>query len=81
MLINLRAAISFIILREIKWYNIKTQKKKQLYELITIDRLAISSGEVNKKTKPLKIMLEIYKEVITFDIIKMTRNKVVLGKD
>ena len=46
-LINLEAAISFITPREIKQYNIKTQKKKQLYELITIDRLAISLRDVN----------------------------------
>ena len=47
MLIDLGVAISFIILREIKWYNIKMQKKKQLYKLIIINRLAISLREVN----------------------------------
>ena len=80
-LIDLRVAVSFIILREIKWYKIKMQKKKQLYELITIDRLAISSREVNQETKLVKITLSIYKKVIILDIIKITRNKIVLGKD
>ena len=46
-LIDLRAIVSFITLREIKWYNIKTQKKKQLYKLIIINSLAINLGEVN----------------------------------
>ena len=47
VLINLEAIVSFITPKDIKWYNIKTQKKKQLYKLITIDRLAISLREVN----------------------------------
>ena len=78
---DLKAIVSFITPREIKQYRIKTQKKKQLYELITIDRLAISLREVNQETKPVKMKLGIYKEVIILDVIKMTRNKVVLRKD
>ena len=46
-LIDLGVAVSFITPREIKWCKIKTQKKKWLYKLIIIDRLAISLGEVN----------------------------------
>ena len=57
------------------------QKKKQLYELITIDRLAISLEEVNQETKLVKIILGMHKKVIILDIIKMTKNKIVLGKD
>ena len=47
MLIDLRVVVSFITPREIKQYYIKMQKKKQLYKLITIDKLAISLREVN----------------------------------
>jgi hypothetical protein len=81
VLIDLEAIVSFITLREVKRYRIKTQKKKRLYKLIIINRLAISLEEVNRETKPIKMLLGIYKEMIILDIIEITRNKVVLGKD
>ena len=78
-MIDSGATGSFISKRLVDQNDLPTREKDTQYTLQLIDGSKISSGKLERETRPLPVVIQRHHEELTFDIVGMATHDIVLG--
>ena len=78
-MIDSRATGNFISETYARMQKVTVINKKEPYQLQMANGSDLSSGNVNRETIPLDIIIQQHHEEITFDIVRVANHYIILG--